>query len=37
MWEAYYRYKQGTLGAADVARLQVKLNFIDAFMATMRS
>jgi Ca2+-binding RTX toxin-like protein len=37
MWEAYFKWKTGTLSAADVSRLQAKLNFIDGFMAAQRS
>lgn len=33
MWEAYYRYKMGTLSNAAVTRLQAKLDFIDAFIS----
>jgi Ca2+-binding RTX toxin-like protein len=34
-WEAYYRRDQGTLSAADAARLATKLSFIDSLVDSL--
>jgi hypothetical protein len=34
MWEAYFRFRMGSLSAADTTRLQTKLDLIEQFMAS---